>query len=208
MRLLKEIVGAVWALFLIYGAFVLLGYAEIPQFAKNFWKELQEKQYAKIDGIFSQMPSDQQAFVGIISRSQQAYDAAPNDLAKGAERLARKSALCGIGLGPAVSGWIGQVSDLSSNNDGFGVIKISVSRNAKVGTWNNSFSDISTNTLIKPQTPLHEQSLKLATGDIVRFDGQLFSGGSDCFREMSVTQAGSMQEPAFAFRFSRIEKRG
>lgn len=207
MKIAKDLLGAIWALFLVYCGFILLGYAEIPQFAKNLWNAAQDKQHAKIDGIAGLMPQDQQAFVKIIIQARAAYDVAKNDLAKGAERLSRKSTLCGAGLNRTVRGWIGQVSELSSNNDGYGVIHIDVARNAKVGTWNNSFSDVGSNTLIKPNTDLHQQSVKLSEGDIVSFDGQFLPSDSDCFKEMSVTQAGSMQEPVFIFKFSRIEKR-
>jgi hypothetical protein len=66
-------------------------------------------------------------------------------------------------------------------------------------------SDTGTNTLIKPDTALYKALLTMKLGSTVRIHGRLFASGPDCYREKSVTLAGSLEDPDFLVRFSRIE---
>jgi hypothetical protein len=43
-------------------------------------------------------------------------------------------------------------------------------------------------------------------GDPVKFSGTFVRDEADCIKEGSLTQNGSMTEPEFIFRFSRVSK--
>jgi hypothetical protein len=154
---------------------------------------------------FFRIPAKQQAFVDAVERARQNYDAAENDLAKGRTRNARKQAVCGLLKSKTVEGWVGHITNLSSNEDGKGVLKIILSDHATVKTWNNAFSDVVHNTLIDPASPISQTLMSLKEGDRVRFSGTFFQSDVDCIHEASMTLDGSMNQPEYIIRFSSIE---
>lgn len=105
-----------------------------------------------------------------------------------------------------IADWIGKVTTLTTNGDGKGVIEVSISDHVTIKTWNNSLSDIADETLIEPGSSVFSQLGELHNGDKVKFSGGLISAPTDCFKEGSVTLHGSMSDPEFILRFSRIEK--
>lgn len=150
------------------------------------------------------IPDQQEKFLSIVDDFAEKYRAAPNDLAKGALRPQRAKAVCDLLRDETVRDWVGTVQLLSSNNEGKGVLDVSISRRANVTTWNNSLSDMSSQTLITPGTPLHDAALQLTKGQTVIFSGTFITGEKDCFREGSLTQSGSMTDPDWIFRFTAI----
>ncbi len=107
---------------------------------------------------------------------------------------------------PTVTGWIGAVDELSSSNDGHGVLKIRLTSHLTVGTTNNALSDsIGMSTLIDPNSLVFQNASKLHKGQIVRFSGSFEQSRDDCFNEESLTQEGSMDDPDFLFQFSEVE---
>ena len=52
---------------------------------------------------------------------------------------------------------------------------------------------------------MYHDLLKLKVGETVRFSGTFFAGDTDCFQEQSMTLGGSITDPEFLFRFSRVE---
>jgi len=149
------------------------------------------------------VPSAESDFVNTITRFAAAYRAVGSDLSKGAQRPARASALCTQFSGD-IRNWIGTLTTLSSNNEGKGVIEITIGPNITLGTWNNSLSDIMDHTLIDPSSRVYARAVALQTGIPVRFSGTLIKGGVDCFREESLTQAGAMTRPTWLMRFTDI----
>lgn len=149
------------------------------------------------------IPPDQARFVAAIDRARAAYAAGANDMAKGAARPARGRELCAAVPG-VVSGWIGTVSTLTTNGDGRGVLGVEIGDRIELKTWNNALSDAGDKTLIQPQSPLHEQAIRLRIGARVQVSGSLARGDVDCFRESSLTMDGSIRSPEFIFRFSSI----
>ncbi len=109
------------------------------------------------------IPADQQKFLSIVDDFADKYKSAQNEMAQGALRPQRAKAICAL-LGPKkgqVKDWVGTVQRLSSNNEGKGVLEVSMSKISKARTWNNSLSDFSDKTLITPGTPLHNAAIQL-----------------------------------------------
>jgi hypothetical protein len=150
------------------------------------------------------MPSDQLRFISALQAGRSAFRAAPNDMAKGAARPARKQQICSAVRGLQATGWVGHIDTLSSNSDGKGVLSIKISDNAYVKTWNNALSDIADSTLVEPSTRFFARLITMKKGQFVRFSGSFIQSEVDCFKESSVTLGGSMQEPEFLMRFADV----
>lgn len=154
------------------------------------------------------LPSDEVAFIQAVREGRAAYDAAANDFAKGGTRAQRKAALCAALKGGRgqVWGWLGHITELSSNSDGKGVIKVQLDRELVLATWNNSLSDLEDHTLIEPASPLFAAVAALKEGDSVIVAGRFLPSAVDCVKEQSITLSGSMEDPAFVFRFSTVSR--
>src|SRR6478735_4274739 len=152
------------------------------------------------------IPSDQAGFTGAVSAARTAYRSAANELAAGGVRNNRQQAICRVVRDQSASGWIGKISQLTSNGDGKGVRQIEIAPNIHVSTWNNAVSDIGSNTLIDPNSSLFKSLAAMKPGDVVRFSGRFSSSNVDCVRENSVTLAGSMTDPVFTMRFTSVSK--
>jgi hypothetical protein len=150
------------------------------------------------------VPATQARFLEIMRSARAMYQAGANDMAKGAARPARRQALCAAFSSGRVSGWVGRVSDLSTNGEGKGVLAIGLDDKTWVKTWNNALSDLSDRTLLEPSSPVFGQSVALRKAQRVTFSGELLRSETDCFRESSVTLHGSLTEPEFIFRFSDV----
>ena len=151
------------------------------------------------------MASDEAAFIAAIQAARQQYKSAANDMAKGAARPVRAQAICRAVVSPAVSGWSGTVSDLTTNGDGKGVIAIRIAADVSLKTWSNSLSDIGDHTLIDPGSSLFQTAAGLRTGQKVRFSATLIPYPTDCYREGSLTMDGSIAEPEFIMRLTAIQ---
>src|SRR5262245_6136193 len=91
--------------------------------------------------------TQEQRVASIVEDFAARYDQAPNGMAQGAVRVARKNALCRIPDGPlvpfkgAVRDWTGVVDVLDSTNDGRGVLRVRITPHFSVSTTNNGLSE-------------------------------------------------------------------
>jgi len=151
-----------------------------------------------------QIPAEEQAFLAAVQQGQSAFRAAPNDMAKGGTRSLRRDSICKSLTGMAISNWVGDIEQLSSNGEGKGVLELSLADSIHVKTWNNSFSDASDGTLIAPASPLFKGLSQMKVGDLVIFSGIFIPDLLDCVKETSLSLEGSMTDPEFLFRFSSV----
>lgn len=145
-------------------------------------------------------------FVAALAEAGVAYEGAPNDLARGAARLRRAHVLCALMERREATDWVGEVATLSSSSEGKGVLVVRIAPHATLGTTTNSLSDglAPLRTLIDDSSPVLEAALALKPGQRVVFSGRFAPSEADCLFEQSLTQAGSMREPAFLFRFTAL----
>ena len=151
------------------------------------------------------LPVDQVRFIAIAKEHAASYQASPNDLAKGGVRNTRKVALCNALRSRQIEDWVGTIYKLSSNNEGKGVLTVQLSDDIYLKTWNNNFSDIGDQTLIDPNSSLFITLSSLKSGTAIKFSGSFIPSDTDCVREGSLTQSGSMTEPEFIMKFTKIE---
>ena len=113
---------------------------------------------------------DQRSFVAAATAAIATYRSAPNDLAKGGVRAQRRTDMCRTIRGRTITGWVGKITELSSNSDGKGVLTIALGSGISVKTWNNAISDLMHHTLIEPGSGM---LVKLACEPACNFDPYL-----------------------------------
>lgn len=124
----------------------------------------------------------------------------------GKERGKQICALLGKSL--AVRDWTGTVEAVETEFGGDnGVLSIDLGSDVAAQTWNNSLSDIGSDTMISPESDLFADLADLSEGDDVTFRGQFVSeSGGDCVQEQSLADESSMATPDFSFEFDSVKK--
>ena len=197
--------GGCLALLGVGGLFALLAISESPKSTRQNPRAVDAAPTAAAIAAKS-IPGDEDSMIGIVQQAHRAYSAAgSNQLQAGSTRPARAKSLCALMTNTGVRDWTGVVSTLSTNNDGRGVLGVRIADDLELKTWNNALSDISDLTLLQPDSPMYRAALELKEGVAVKFSGQFIRNDQDCFRESSLTMAGSMTSPSFIFRFSSIK---
>lgn len=110
-----------------------------------------------------------------------------------------------------VKNWLGTITDLRTSGDGRAILAISLAGgNGSVQTWTYERSDwwdLMDLTLIPQGGRLFQTLSELSKWDEVRFSGSFVRSGQDFFRELSITEGGSMARPEFIFRFTQVKPR-
>src|ERR1035437_9280307 len=151
------------------------------------------------------LPPSESRFIEIVSIAQSDSKRTDNDMQKGGVKSRRDKSICSTLSSYAVADWIGRVEKIDSNSDGKGVLEITIAPDVIVGTWNNEFSDIGSNTLIEPGSQVFESAAAMKNGQLVVFSGTFLPGSSgDCLIESSMTLNGKVESPEFIFRFSKV----
>jgi len=151
----------------------------------------------------SSSPAGETAFInGMAPIMAQVQNPVGTDLA--AWRQKRAAMICQTIPSLQVTDWVGTVDKLDTTIAGGGIVSIAVMPNVDFGTAPNSLSNLGNNTVLSPGSDLFHTLTTLQVGQKVIFSGQLFSSGSDCVQEASITDNGSMQNPLFIVRFSAI----
>lgn len=195
--------------FVIYNA--VINKASIES-NRNNTDNLNEKNIKKHDNIKTVNPrvtyqlKNEAEFIDVVRASMLKASNAKNDMQIGGIKSSRDKSICNILRVKSVSGWIGEVKQVSANSDGKGVLVLSLPNNIIIRTWNNSFSDIRYNTLIDPESKVFDNASELNVGDVVYFSGTFFDDDDNCISEASLSLTGKVKEPEFIFKFSDIRK--
>ena len=151
------------------------------------------------------VPEMERRLIASVSTSLARFNAGTNEMAKGSARPMRAREICSYMTSMNVDRWVGYVEQLTTNNEGRGVLAIRLPNSpVVVSTWNNAVSDIMHDTLIEPQSSIYSQAVALSAGQPVVFSGRFFNDEEDCLWEQSLSLEGSITEPEFVFRFSSI----
>lgn len=161
-------------------------------------------------------------FISVIDKYAQSVDGVDNELKINKLKKERDKEIYPIFKNEnnnSPKNWYGIVDYISTTNDGDGVIKIKISDNITIETWNTSFADKKYFTLIKPDNKLYDVVSDLSKGDVVKFSGLFHSAlkakykptkteimNERGFYESSLTLKGGMTEPSYIFSFTDIEK--
>lgn len=159
----------------------------------------------------SSLPPGQVALCNAADAGAKSYrGTSGNEIQRTALRDARRAALQEAVPSLHVEGWEGTVDEVTTTFDGKATLSIKLPCTAEVKTWNNTFSDSmdGNSTLVAKGSPLYARLATLSRGTKVRFSGDFIrDSGKDYLRESSVSEAGSMTDPEFIFRFSDVSPR-
>ena len=197
---------------LLVGSIVgILFFAAIGALASNDSNSATKHSVAQADSAASSlpaMPADERAFCDVVSSYGQQYKQAEssdeNQIKLSQLRMARRQALVAAIARPSVHAWVGELGSLETSGDGTASFSVKLPCGVKIETWNNGLSDISDHTMVAPTSQLYNQLAALKEGDRVKVSGVLVRGGQDGFKESSVSEQGSMEDPEFVFRFSEV----
>ena len=157
-------------------------------------------------------PSAEQAFFQLNEACSQSYSSEQNEIRKSLAFNECNRKRVEFSRRQQIKGWVGTIADISTDQ-GADVVSVTISASMdsfelKFGTVNNRVSDFATHSLITPASPLFKALSQLNEGDTVSFDAE-FLPHPDSARgiwEGSMTEQGSMTEPEFNVRFTRIER--
>jgi hypothetical protein len=146
----------------------------------------------------------QRAFCEVLREHAKLYEAAPNDLKRSAVRNERGRALRAAVPGGRVERWIAQIKTLTTTSEGNAVLEMRLYcldlKTFGIGTWNNELSDVLDQTLIRRDSPDYAFLSDVSPGQDLTFNGSLVPDERDGFREISLTERGSMLEGYFLLR--------
>lgn len=206
MRPAKKV--AVWKILLgLFGVFVLVGIFVTISGKSDHTAQIQSSNTSGTTNQGTTLPEDEIQFISTVTSFEGRYGEGANEFQKSEVRRQRAQALAALLVGRSVQNWAAQISSMSTNSDGNGVLSLVLpGSHIKIATWNNALSDIEDNTLIPHASPLYSQVANLAEGDTVFFSGRFASGDLDYVKESSLTEEGAMTEPEFIFTFASVGK--
>jgi hypothetical protein len=160
-----------------------------------------------------EIPDDQQEFVDEIYEFSEEYSNQVNDLKRSAVRTKRANKLKELfSESLTISKWVGTIDVMTTTGEGNAHIQVKlVGANVSLANSNNELSDLlGKKTLIKQSSPLFTKVADFSKGDQVIIDGVLMTdldtdeGGDFLDEGFSLTEAGSMTDPMFTFKFTDI----
>jgi hypothetical protein len=149
-------------------------------------------------------PDSQKQFEQIISTYSAEFDKGANELQQSTARNNRRKAFQQSGIKSA-AGWVGTLTTLSTNGEGKAWVYIDLGNGITIGTYNNAFSDIGSNTLIPIESELFKALSGMSEKSKVKFTGTFFTGDDTDYLELSaLTISGAMKNPHFVMKFSSV----
>jgi hypothetical protein len=159
-----------------------------------------------VGGEFGNYPADQAAFVKAIEDAKEAIGAAETDLQESVALRARDKQLCALLTGNKATNWTGIIDNVGANGEGKAYVYVEIAEKVKVITWNNSFSDISDNTLIPTSSKFFDKLVAMQKGDLVTFSATFLKSGNSCLKKGNLTEFFYGESPEFVAKFSDITK--
>ncbi|HEX4442862.1 MAG TPA: DUF2510 domain-containing protein [Galbitalea sp.] len=149
-------------------------------------------------------PAAEAQFVSITAKTEKALDAPDTtDLQRATLVSSRDAQLCKVTARRATN-WVGKISDIGANGDGYAYVEVEIAPTMNVQTWNNDFSDAIDNTLIKPSAPFFSTLVPMKVGQKVVFSGTFLTSSKSCLEGANITQTFYGIDPNFILRFSAV----
>ena len=167
------------------------------------------------------IPENQQIIMTGLAKFASQYKRTSNAVQQYLIRQKRQQFLAEHLEGLVLTEWIGRIKRLRTTEKGKASLRIELATvppqdasddqtvqefSVTMGTWNNSSTDADYNTLIFPETPLHNWLANINNGEWVVFSGNIFLGDKDFLKESSPTEAESMLSPKFIIKFEFMDK--
>jgi len=152
----------------------------------------------------------QQEFIQIIKSAKRKFNQnSEYPAAQGKVLYDRTKEICALMTSSNVYNWVGKVSKVETNEDGWGVLEIELDTNLRLSTRDNVYGDYGSNTLINPGSDLFESFMYLKRGDKIKFSGNFFKEDREkgtCLNLMNGTLSFRVLKPTYEFKFTKINK--
>ena len=194
-------------------------------FAPLVWSEQLKESVSDINPspeiLDAMIPENQQKIMTGLAKFASQYKRTSNAVQQYLIRQKRQQFLAEHLEGLILTEWIGRIKRLRTTEKGKASLRIELATvppqdasdnqtvqefSVTMGTWNNSTTDVDYNTLIFPETPLHNWLANINNGEWVVFSGNIFLGDEDFLKESSPTEAESMLSPQFILKFEFMDK--
>ena len=194
-------------------------------FAPLVWSEQLKESVSDINPspeiLDAMIPENQQKIMTGLAKFASQYKRTSNAVQQYLIRQKRQQFLAEHLEGLILTEWIGRIKRLRTTEKGKASLRIELATvplqdasdnqtvqefSVTMGTWNNSSTDTDYNTLIFPETPLHNWLANINNGDWVVFSGNIFLADEDFIKESSPTEAESMLSPQFILKFEFMDK--
>jgi hypothetical protein len=120
------------------------------------------------------IPDREREYVGIIDKARKAFQSAKSvDGRRGARAALQIDAHNFMGLSHDAKDWVGIFKESNFLPDGKRSLRIEISPNVTIETWDNEFDDRAYETLIKPFMPIGKLIGDLSVGQPVSFSANL-----------------------------------
>lgn len=191
---------------ILFGVAMMVRCAQLPGKVMKTTKEAAVGETTQKKAMVA-IPAEQQQFHNAVLPFIAQYQVAPNELKKSALRSERKSALANTLKALEFNEWIGTIKTMETTSEGNAHLVIRLEGTpVRIQNWNNELSDIGSKTLIPKNSELFKAVAELAVGNRVKVSGTFLTGDKDHIEEHSLTEAGSMTEPEFTVKFSKVTK--
>lgn len=156
-------------------------------------------------------PQSQRQFVDLNRGCVTAYRSGTNEIQRSLAFNSCNESRTQYAAKHPIRGWLGTVESISTDQ-GADVVSFRITTSIDgfditYGTVSNRLSDARYGSLITQTDPLFGVLANLHVGDRVAFDGEFLGdpAGKTGTWESSVTERGSMEEPEFNIRFTKVE---
>lgn len=155
-------------------------------------------------------PSAQLTFHALNAECYKRYDAGQNEIQKSSAFNECNSQRKQFAAGNKVLDWVGTIKSIRTNQGGSEVV---VNIASSAGGFDIAYAtpgvgvqaiDLFTADIIHPTSPIYQKLATMKEGDMVRFDAVLLPSTERGIDEESLTEEGSMQDPAFTIRLDDI----
>jgi hypothetical protein len=148
-------------------------------------------------------PAVEAQFVQTVEATAKAFNSGSTDLQQSQAIRTRDAQLCSIS-GSHAESWVGTIHDIGATGDGFAYVNVEIAPTIVLQTWNNAFSDIDSDTLIKPDQPFFQTLVPMKEGQKVTFSGDFLSSSDSCLKRANLTETFYATDPNFILKFTNI----
>lgn len=157
-------------------------------------------------------PSAQLAFHDLNAKCYKRYDAGKNEIRQSAAFNECNQQRKQFAERSKITDWVGTIDSISTNQGGSEVV---VNITSDAGGFDIKYDtpgvgvqglDMFTRDVIHANSPVYQKLANLKEGDRVRFDASFQFDSDRGINEESLTEAGSMESPAFTIRLDDVRQ--
>jgi len=154
-------------------------------------------------GPYGVYPTAEAQFIDSIETAAGTFTSDSTDLQQSEAVRLRDIHLCKITKHKATN-WVGEIHGIGANGDGYAYVEVEIAPTIVVQTWNNAFSDIGSDTLIKPTSSVFDKLVPMKEGQLIVFSGTFLRSDASCMSRANITDYFYGTDPHFILKFTKV----